>query len=84
MCCKKCALSGHKNYMNAFISFNIYHDEKVRKEEGEQLFGRKMDGMEWKLDHRKTTEDLFSIFVVTNRESIEDKIISSSSFIEET
>ena len=35
MCCKKCALSGYNNSMNAFIVFTIRHEEKVRKEEGE-------------------------------------------------
>ena len=40
--------------------------------------------MEWKLNHQKTTEDLFSIFVRTKKELIEDRILSLFSVVEET
>ena len=38
MCCKKCAISGHKNFMKEFIEFADEYESVIKKEEDEQLF----------------------------------------------
>ena len=51
MRCKKCALSGHTDYINEFINFTVEYEAKLEKDERELLFGSRMDRMEWKLEN---------------------------------
>ena len=51
MCCKKCALSGHKRCMHNFLAFTEAHDEVVNMEENRMFFGSRLEHIEWKVDH---------------------------------
>ena len=85
MCCKKCALAEHKNYMHKFIEFTKKYDGEVKKEEKKILFGSQMERLEWQLEHAKTTEELYQIFCGKNNDmSIEDSICKSFAVSEET
>ena len=85
MCCKKCTLSWHTQYMNDFIKFTVRYEDEVTKVEGRQLFGSKRDWMEWQLNHHKPTTELYSIFCGRNRGvSVEDIVCTFFSIAEET
>ena len=56
------ALSGHKDYMHAFIAFTVKYEEKIAREEQNLFFGCRRDQMECELENRKTTQELYHIF----------------------
>ena len=73
MCCKKCTLSGHTDYIKEFINFTVEYEAKLERDERELLFGCRMDRMEWKLENRRTTQELYQIFCgKNNTDSMED------------
>ena len=84
MCCKKCAISGHRKYMNDFISYTMKYEEEVQIELGKHLFGSRMDELEWRVEHHLTTAELYKKFCGGCRLSIEDRVVSNFSVAEET
>lgn len=85
MCCRRCALNGHKKYMNDFISFTIEYKEEVKKKKAKELFSSRSNQIKWDLEHQKTTQELYSMFCGKSKErSIEDPIVSPFAIREET
>ena len=61
------------------------YEAKLERDERELLFGSRMDRMEWKLENRKTTQELYQIFCGTNNNnSMEDRVCKSWSVAKET
>ena len=55
MCCKKCAVDGHRKHIRDFLAFTDMHEEKLRREEDDKFFADKLERLEWRTSHRKTT-----------------------------
>ena len=36
MCCRKCAIAGHRQYLRDFLAFTDEHEERMKREEDEK------------------------------------------------
>ena len=85
MCCKKCAVAGHQQYMQDFLTFTDTHEEKVKKEEGEKWFRNMDERLKWRMSQQKTTRELYSIFCgYRSNQSMEDAVCKDFSVSKET
>ena len=46
MCCRKCAVSNHKDMMNDFVAFCTEYEDKIKKEEEDKLFYSKVEQLD--------------------------------------
>ena len=85
MCCKKCAIDGHRKYIQDFLHFAKEYEEKIQREEASIFFQDKIERLEWRVEHRKTTSELYSMFCGKNKQqSVEDRVCKEFSIAEET
>ena len=85
MCCKKCAIDGHRKYIQDFLHFAKEYEEKIQREEASIFFQDKIERLEWRVEHRKTTSELYSMFCGKNKQqSVDDRVCKEFSIAEET
>ena len=85
MCCRKCAIGYHEKLLSQFIQYTIEYENEIAAEERNIFFRSRTDRLEWRLDKKKTTSELFSRFSGKfNQSSTEDIICKSFHVSEET
>ena len=83
MCCKRFALSGHKNIVSKFLLFAAGYEEKVRREERDHFFGSKLERLEWRDENRKSTEQLYGMFWGSRRDTLAEDVICKGFLVAE-
>ena len=86
VCCRRCAVRNHKTHMSDFLAFAKKYEEMVldEAEKDDQLMSRGQE-LQRKLNHHKSTAELYQMFCGSQSKKIEDKIccgyhVSESTF----
>ena len=84
VCCRKCAVKNHKSHISAFLTFCKEYDEKREREEQIKMFHSRTQRLEWRLEHMRTTSELYQMFNGGRKGSVEDNISCEMHVAEET
>jgi len=83
MVCRKCAIQGHTNRMKYFIVYTVMYENKIKEEEDAEIFYSKKDCFEFRLEKKKSTQELYQMFCGGQDNSIEEAIFKSFTIAEE-
>ena len=73
-CCRNCAVKNHRDYMNNFLVFAKEYEDGATEEEGKRLFRNRLERLEWRIEHQKSTSELYAMYCGGMQSSIESQI----------